>query len=98
MIRDCRDKWLWNFYVDDVHSKKIPATIKDRLFRKMQIIDDATCDRDLRSPKSNHFEQLSGKLEGKVSIRINKQWRLIFIWDDSSGEASQLYLDNHDYR
>ena len=26
-------------------------------------------------------EKLRGKLEGLHSIRINKQWRLIFLWD-----------------
>ena len=89
---------MWKFYEHDVYSKKIPATIKDRLFRKLQIIDDATCDKDLRSPPSNHFEKLSGALNGKVSIRVNKQWRLVFVWDESTGEASDVYLDNHTYR
>ena len=98
MIGNCRDTWLWKFYEHDVHSKKIPATITDRLFRKLQIIDDATCDKDLRSPPSNHFEKLSGALSGKVSIRVNKQCCLIFVWDDSTGEASDVYLDNHTYR
>ncbi|MCB2181982.1 MAG: type II toxin-antitoxin system RelE/ParE family toxin [Desulfobulbaceae bacterium] len=98
MIKNCRDSWLWNFFENDTYSKKIPAEIKDRLFRKLQIIDDATCDKDLRSPPSNHFEKLSGALIGKVSIRVNKQWRLIFVWDESTGEASGVYLDNHEYR
>ena len=78
--------------------KKIPAEIKGRLFRKLQLIDDATCDLDLRSPPSNHFEKLKGKLAGKHSIRINKQWRLVFTWTGELGEARGIYLDNHDYR
>jgi proteic killer suppression protein len=53
---------------------------------------------DLRSLPSNHFEKLSGNLKGKCSIRVNKQWRLIFFWNDSGGEAVDVYLDNHDYR
>ena len=57
---------------------------------------DATCDADLRSPPSNHFEKLSGGLEGLHSIRINDQWRLVFAWDGSA--ASQLYIDDHSYR
>lgn len=31
-------------------------------------------------PPSNHFEKLRGNLEGFRSIRVNKQWRLIFQW------------------
>lgn len=98
MIVSFRDKWLRDFFIDDRQGKKIPAVISDRLFRKLQLIDDATCDLDLRSPPSNHFEKLSGNLAGKYSIRINAQWRLIFEWDGSRGEATNLTLDNHDYR
>ena len=98
MIHSFRDRWLEDFYLVDKGSKKIPSEIKDRLFRKLQLIDDATCDLDLRSPPSNHFEKLRGKLASKHSIRINKQWRLVFAWSGERGEAKGIYLDNHDYR
>ena len=98
MIKSFKHNWLKDFYLSDKVSKKVPATIGDRLFRKLQLIDDATCDLDLRSPPSNHFEKLSGKLAGKHSIRVNIQWRLIFKWSGERGEACGLYLDNHDYR
>ena len=77
---------------------KIPASIRVRLFRKLQMLDDATCDLDLRSPPSNQFEKLSGSLKGKCCIRINQQWRLIFRWDRIRGEADDIYLDSHGYR
>ncbi len=98
MIVSFRDKWLYAFYVDDKRNKKIPAEIEDRLFRKLQMLDDSTCDLDLRSPHSNHFEKLTGNLKGMHCIRINQQWRLIFEWDGKHGEATQLYLDDHSYR
>lgn len=98
MISSFRDGWLEDFFESDKHSKKIPADISHRLFRKLQMIDDATCDQDLRVPPSNHFEKLSGKLSGRHSIRVNGQWRLIFEWDSNRGEATGLYLDNHEYR
>ena len=98
LIKAFRETWLRDFYLKDKPSKKIPADIRDRLFRKLQLIDDATCDLDLRVPPSNHFEKLLGKLAGFHAIRVNKQWRLIFVWDGGHGEAEDLYLDNHDYR
>ncbi len=98
MIQSFRHEWLSNFFVDDVAGKQIPASIKDQLFRRLQMIDDATNDQDLRVPPSNHFEKLAGKLKDHHSIRVNRKWRLVFIWDGSRGEASDLYLDNHDYR
>ncbi len=98
MIVSFRDDWLRDFFVEDVHSKKIPADLDSRLFRKLQMIDDAVTDQDLRIPPSNHFEKLRGNLEGFCSIRINKQWRLIFQWDGGRGEAANIYLDDHSYR
>jgi toxin HigB-1 len=82
----------------DIRSKRIPPDLEARLFRKIQMIDDATTDQDLRVPASNHFEKLAGGLEGFHSIRVNKQWRLVFEWDGGRGEATGVYLDDHSYR
>ena len=97
MIVGFRDGWLRAFFVDDAHSRNIPPDLEARLFRKLQMIDDATTDRDLRSPLSNHFEKLRGHLDGFHSIRVNKRWRLIFRWDSRLGEAKDIYLDDHGY-
>lgn len=95
MIVSFRDEWLRAVFVDDRVARAIPADIETRLFRKLQMIDDAVTDQDLRVPPSNHFETLRGTLDGWHSIRVNKQWRLIFRWDASRGEASSIYLDDH---
>jgi len=97
MIKSFKHRWLKDFFIDDKHHKKIPAEINTRLFRKLQIIDDARTDQDLRVPLSNQFEKLSGNLDGRHSIRVNIQWRLIFYWNGGNGEAGDIYLDNHDY-
>jgi proteic killer suppression protein len=98
MIVSFRDEWLRAFFVDDVSSRRIPADIESRLFRKLQMIDDATTDQDLRVPPSNNFEKLRGNLDSLHSIRVNKQWRLVFRWDGGRGEAEGVYLDDHSYR
>ena len=97
MIVSFRDDWLRRFFVDDEWSKHIPTDLEGALFRKLQLIDDATTDRDLRAPPGNHFEKLKGKLDRFHSIRVNKQWRLIFEWDGGRGEAARVYLDPHRY-
>ena len=56
MIASFRDDWLRDFFVQDVRSKEIPSDLESRLFRKIQMIDDAATDQDLRAPPSNHFE------------------------------------------
>ena len=98
MIVSFRDGWLRAFFVEDVRSRNIPSDLEGRLFRKLQMIDDATTDQDLRVPPSNHFEKLRGNLTGFHSIRINRQRRLIVRWDSRQGEASEIYLDDHSYR
>ena len=75
MIVSFRDERLRAFFVDDVRSRNIPADLESRLFRKLQMIDDAMTDQDLRVPPSNHFEKLRGNLAGLHWIRVNKQWR-----------------------
>jgi proteic killer suppression protein len=98
MIVSFADDWLREFFVNDVRPKTIPADLESRLFRKIQMIDDATTDQDLRVPPSDHFETLRGNLEGFHSIRVSKQWRLIFQWDGGRGEAIGVYLDSHSYQ
>ena len=98
MIVGFRDRWLEAFFVQDVRSRNIPADLETRLFRKLQLLDDAGSNADLRVPPSNHFEKLLGNLRGLHSIRVNDQWRLIFLWDGGKGEASEVYLDKHQYR
>ena len=98
MILSFRDDWLRDFFVMDVRSKRIPADLESRLFRKLQMIDDAVTEADLRVPPGNRFERLSGNLGSFYSIRVNKQWRLIFRWDGGRGEATDVYLDDHSYQ
>lgn len=98
MIVSFRDRWLRAFFLEDRSCREIPADLESRLFRKLQLLDDATSDADLRVPPSNHFEKLRGALVGRYSIRVNDQWRLIFCWNGSASEAEQIYLDPHRYR
>ncbi len=50
--------------------------------RRLQILDNATSLNDLKGLPSNRFETLKGKRKGEYSIRINRQWRICFKWDD----------------
>ncbi|AFT70009.1 hypothetical protein B5T_01730 [Alloalcanivorax dieselolei B5] len=50
----------------------------------------------MRSSPGNRFEHLEGNLDGWCSIRVNKQYRLIFEWID--GVAQGTYLDPHIYK
>ncbi len=41
MIVSFRDEWLRAFFVEERQSRHIPPDLESRLFRKLQMIDDA---------------------------------------------------------
>lgn len=77
---------IWN----EVRSRKFPGDIQDRALRKLSLLDAARTLEDLREPPSNHLEGLKGTRKGQMSIRVNQQWRICFVWDD--GEASNVEI------
>lgn len=48
----------------------------------------------LKVPPGNHLEALTGDRKGQHSIRINKQWRICFIWNESNAEQVEI-VDYH---
>lgn len=49
---------------------------------------------DLRSPPGNRLEALRGDRRGQHSIRINDQWRIVFVWRDD-GPHDVAIVDYH---
>lgn len=52
--------------------------------RKLQMLDMAATLDFLSSPPGNKLEPLIGDRQGRYSIRINRQWRLCFRWDEGN--------------
>lgn len=96
MAIEFRDAWLEAFYENDTRHRKIPDAIRGALFRKLQILDAAIQESDLKVPPGNRFEHLHSNLAGWCSIRVNQRHRLIFKWID--GTAIDTYLDDHTYQ
>jgi proteic killer suppression protein len=57
-----------------------PETIWKVAARKLSMIDYADHLEDLASPPGNKLEKLAGNRKGQYSIRINRQYRVCFIW------------------
>lgn len=75
-------------------SKKIPIEIQNMGRRKLRMLNNSQDLADLKIPPSNRLEKLTGKLNEFYSIRINKQWRIIFIWE--KGNAGEVaIIDYH---
>jgi proteic killer suppression protein len=96
MIETFRDASLEAFYRDNVRDRTIPEAITNALARKLDVLEFATTSSDLRIPPGNRFENLEPPLDGWCSIRVNRQWRLIFRW--LAPRAYDVYLDPHEYR
>jgi len=72
------------------HTKRLPPSIHKTAMRKLWMLDAATQLSDLRVPPSNQLEALKGDRKGQHSIRINKQWRVCFVW--AGGHAKNVEI------
>jgi len=74
--------------------------IEDRFIIRVTQMEQAQDTNNLRALKSLHFEKLSGNLDGKYSIRVNKAFRIIFrVEKDGSNMRLEVIcveeLNNH---
>jgi proteic killer suppression protein len=61
--------------------------------KRLRILDAAETLVALQALPSNRFESLSGNRSGQVSIRVNLQWRVCFVWND--GAEGVEIIDYH---
>lgn len=88
-IRSFKDKRTAS--IDDGSVKKgFPTDLVRRAQLLLTVLDAATVLEDLRSPPGNHLEKLSGDRQGQYSIRINKQWRICFVWTEAGPEGVEI--------
>lgn len=62
--------------------------------RKLIQLNQALVLRDLAIPPGNRLEALQGELSGFHSIRINRQWRIVFRWTPAGPEGVAI-VDYH---
>jgi proteic killer suppression protein len=75
-------------------TRKFPNELYRVARRKLLYLYEAEVLRDLRIPLNNRLELLRGSFKGYYSIRINKQWRVIFKWSNNiAGEVK--IIDYH---
>jgi proteic killer suppression protein len=81
---------IWNGIV----VKKPAIEIQQIGRRKLRILNNSLDLIDLRIPPSNRLEKLNGNLRDYYSIRINMQWRIIFIWENGNASLVEI-VDYH---
>ena len=78
MLYRITDKTLQKIEDDPEFDGKFSHAIAEGFRKALQQIVDADDENVLRSIGSLHFEKLKGKRKHECSIRINRQFRLIF--------------------
>lgn len=77
---------MWN----GERSRKLPLEAQKIGRRKLRMINNSIDINDLKIPPANRLEKLSGNLKAYHSIRINKQWRIVFKW--KQGHAYEVEI------
>ena len=89
MIKLFGNKETEKIYLGTV-SKKYPPEIQQIARRKLKMLHASQNLSDLRIPPANRLEKLRGTLSSYHSIRVNQQWRIIFIWYENDALDVQL--------
>ena len=74
--------------------KKWPVNFQVIARRKLRMLNNSQNLADLRIPPSNRLEKLTGNFKSYYSIRINKQWRIIFKWNNGNALNVEI-IDYH---
>lgn len=91
------DPSLADVETDNAGATRLPVAVIRAVRRKLTVLRAATDDRTLRNWKSLHYEKLKGSRKGQRSIRINKQYRMVFELDSETDPQTITVLAIEDY-
>lgn len=80
--------------INSKNARTIPEFLHDKVRRLMDQLDNAETLDDMKIPPVNRLEQLSGDLSEYYSVCIDQQWQVIFKWDDTKKNTSDVYIDD----
>ncbi len=92
MILSFADRFTEELFLHEA-SRHFPAHVLTRALDKLRYLHAANSLQDLRIPPGNNLKQLKGNRAGLYSIRVNRSWRICFIWRDNN--AFHVELNNH---
>ena len=92
MIKSFRCKETEKIFWDK-SSRKFPPDLHHRAKNKLDMLEAAQNRNDLKAPPSNHLEELKGDYTGFMSIRINRQFRLVFRLEN--GNAYDVHITDY---
>lgn len=91
MIKSWKHKGLKDLFLTS-SKKGVRADIADRLLRRLDVLDAANSLEALGLP-GFRLHPLSGKMKGRYSIRVTRNWRLTFRFKD--GDIFEVDLEDY---
>jgi proteic killer suppression protein len=83
---------------DEAGKTKLPVAVIKSARRKLTVLRAAPDDRSLRNWKSLHYEKLKKDREGLRSLRLNDQFRMVFVLDEGAKpQATVTIIGIEDY-
>lgn len=84
MIKNFKSKIAEDIFngINSKDARKISIELHEKIQRLFDQLNAITKIETLRVPPSNRLEKLRGNLKEYWSLRVNKQWRVIFKWDN----------------
>ena len=70
------------------------VNIERPALRKLAQLDWSMVLDDLKAPPGNGLEALKDDRQGQHSIRINRQWRVCFVWTSDGADMVEI-VDYH---
>lgn len=80
---------------EGARSKAVPPDARERAESKLATLAAARSLEDLKVPPGNRLEALKGDRAGQYSIRINRQYRLCFGFDEDTGDAYEVEITDY---
>lgn len=91
MIKNFADRETQRLF-EGAKSKAVPGDVRERAETKLEILQAAKGLEDLKIPPGNRLEALGGDRRSQYSIRINRQYRLCFRFDEDAGDAYEVEI------
>ena len=96
MIRSFKDRGtedIFNGKNTKEARRSCPPGLWQVAARKLDQLDSVKSLEELRIPPGNRLERLAGDRAGQLSIRINGQFRICFLWID--GEPGEVEITDY---
>jgi len=95
MIKSFADKETAKVAAGEI-SKKLPRDIQEPARDKLRILDATVKIESLWAMPSLNAEKLRGAgVDNAWSIRINKQWRIVSLWDAATSSADNVRIADY---